>query len=139
MVGVNVPHHVRVLVVWRGQILLVQHHDPRDGVTFWMPPGGGSLAGETPEAAGVREVREETGLDVRVVRAVRVPSERGYLCFLAELVGRPDITPERETPSGEIYTIGAAWHPVTAAAPLGAMQPEHWSELAGTIVEELNR
>lgn len=104
-----------------------------------MPPGGGSQPGETPEAAAVREVREETGLEVRIVRAVLVPAERRYMCFVAELVVPPDITPEVEEASDEIYAIGAAWHPVTVDTPLAAMEPEHWAELAETIREELAR
>jgi 8-oxo-dGTP diphosphatase len=31
---------------------------------FWTPPGGGVEAGETPEEAVIREVREETNMDV---------------------------------------------------------------------------
>jgi len=34
----------------------------------WTLPGGGAEPGETPEEAAVREVREETGYDVELVR-----------------------------------------------------------------------
>ena len=35
---------------------------------WWIPPGGGSEAGETPTQAAIREVREESGIDVEIVR-----------------------------------------------------------------------
>lgn len=104
-----------------------------------MPPGGGSEPGESAEAAAVREVKEETGLDVRVVRRIPVPAERGYVIFLAELVGADAITPEIEEPFDGIYSTGAAWHPVTVATPLAAMEPEYWSELEDVIRDELRR
>lgn len=131
--------HVRAVVVWNGQLLLVQHHDPRDGVTFWMPPGGGSAAGEMPEDAARREVREETGVAVRILRRAPVRPGRDHLLFVAELAGPPEVTPEIEDCGCaiEIHTIGAAWHPVTDAAPLGPLELEHWSELAPLIRERL--
>lgn len=95
--------HVRTLVVWKQQVLLVQHHDPRDDVIFWMPPGGGSENGETLEEAARREVKEETGVEVRILRQVPVPPERGYLLVVAELAGAPDVTPEVEACEGEIH------------------------------------
>jgi 8-oxo-dGTP diphosphatase len=49
----------------RGRLLLIQRgHDPHRG--RWTLPGGRVEAGETAEQAVVRELREETGLDVRV-------------------------------------------------------------------------
>ena len=52
-----------------GRLLLIQRgHDPHRG--RWSLPGGRIEPGESPEQAVVREVREETGLDVRAERHV---------------------------------------------------------------------
>lgn len=50
----------------RTQVLLVQRRD----VPVWVLPGGGIDEGETPEHAVSREVLEETGLQVEVVRKI---------------------------------------------------------------------
>lgn len=53
---------VRVVVAdAEGRVLLVRHTYLPD----WWLPGGGVDRGETPEAAAVRELREETGLIAR--------------------------------------------------------------------------
>ena len=55
-----------VLVDDRQRILLALCNE---GPTpAWTVPGGGVEEGETPEEAAVREVREETGYDVELVR-----------------------------------------------------------------------
>lgn len=52
-----------------GRLLLVRRgRDPGRGL--WSVPGGKCLPGESPANACVREVREETGLRVRITRAV---------------------------------------------------------------------
>ncbi len=54
---------VAVFAVHRGRVLLLFH--PKLG--FWLPPGGHIEPGELPDEAAVREVREETGVEVRLV------------------------------------------------------------------------
>jgi 8-oxo-dGTP diphosphatase len=60
-----------------GRLLLIQRgHEPSRGL--WSLPGGRVEAGESPEQAVEREVREETGLAVRAgtpVGRVRIPGE----------------------------------------------------------------
>ena len=59
----------RLLLIRRG-------HDPHRGL--WSLPGGRIEAGESPEQAVVREVREETGLEVlpgRPVGRVRIAGD----------------------------------------------------------------
>ncbi|MDP1835288.1 MAG: NUDIX hydrolase [Chlamydiales bacterium] len=48
----------------RKSVLLVQRKD----VPVWVLPGGGIDPGETPEQAVIREVEEETGLQVSITR-----------------------------------------------------------------------
>lgn len=50
----------------RSQVLLIQRRD----VPVWVLPGGGIDPGETPEEAIIREMQEETGLQVGISRLV---------------------------------------------------------------------
>ena len=84
-----------------GRLLLIQRgHDPHRG--RWTLPGGRVEAGESLEQAVVREVREETGLDVRVgavVGRVVIPGDSNdgqvsfdvvdFACTLADPTAEP--------------------------------------------------
>jgi ADP-ribose pyrophosphatase YjhB (NUDIX family) len=52
------------VVLRDGEMLLIKRAvEPHKG--HWCPPGGVIDEGESPEEATVREVKEETGLDMR--------------------------------------------------------------------------
>lgn len=84
---------VRVIVLDKDNRMLMvrQHHEDRD---IWMVPGGNIEEGETSYEAAVREVKEETGLDVEIGNLIwhveEVSSERGQRFvnfFLGNLKG----------------------------------------------------
>lgn len=84
----------QALIIDRGMILLAKHHDLTIDEVYWCMPGGGVEAGESPEQAVVRELKEETNLDIRIIDKVgelALPGVTdGYtkgVTFLAEVVG----------------------------------------------------
>lgn len=54
---------VAVFVVWEGKVLLHLHRK----LGMWLPPGGHIELDELPDEAAVREVFEETGIEVELV------------------------------------------------------------------------
>lgn len=57
-----------VLLDEHDRVLLIEGHDPGrpERGWYWFTVGGGLDEGETPEVCAVREVREETGLELEV-------------------------------------------------------------------------
>ncbi|MCQ4164721.1 NUDIX domain-containing protein [Tahibacter harae] len=80
------------LVEQDGCLLLVRHAVPGK-YDFWVAPGGGVQGEESLEQAAAREVREETGLEVRVgplayIEEFHSPHTRHVkFWFLAEVLG----------------------------------------------------
>ena len=54
---------VAVFVVWEDKVLLHFHRK----LGMWLPPGGHIDKGELPDDAAVREVLEETGIEVELI------------------------------------------------------------------------
>ncbi|MFH1175586.1 MAG: NUDIX hydrolase [bacterium] len=60
-----------IIVDGKGKVLLCH----RTEHNFWALPGGGLEKGETPWEGVIREVKEETGLNVEVERLIDVSSK----------------------------------------------------------------
>jgi ADP-ribose pyrophosphatase YjhB (NUDIX family) len=95
-----------------GRLLLVRRgHEPHRG--RWTLPGGRVETGETTEQAVVREVREETGLDVHVGRVagrVRIPAgalEYDVVDFACTLAG-PSATPTAGDDAADVRFVDRA-------------------------------
>src|SRR6266516_4473245 len=75
-------------LVFDGEHVLLAH---RRDIDWWNLPGGGMEVGETVDEAMIREVREETGLEVKVERLVGVyskPQKQGVvLTFRCAVIG----------------------------------------------------
>ncbi|MGV9270279.1 NUDIX hydrolase [Kitasatospora sp. NPDC003701] len=61
------PGIAAAIVVQDGRVLMVQRR-VKEGELSWQFPAGEVEAGESPEAAAVRETAEEVGLTVKAVR-----------------------------------------------------------------------
>ncbi len=84
-------------IIQEEKVLLLLH--PKLGM--WLPPGGHLEENELPTECARREVREETGLEIRFIRQENVwierwnaeSFERPYLCLVE------NIPPHKNTPA----------------------------------------
>jgi len=84
----------QALIIENGRVLLAKHHDLTIDQVYWCMPGGGVEAGETPEQAAVRELKEEANLDIQIITKLgELPLPgvtHGYIkgvTFLAKVIG----------------------------------------------------
>jgi 8-oxo-dGTP diphosphatase len=100
----------------RNKILLIKRKTP-PFTGYWALPGGRLDPGETVEQTIVREVKEETGLDVAVVSKVGEYHEQGVqggfeydyypACFLVKIVGGEIKKQESEIEEITLFSLNA--------------------------------
>ncbi len=110
-----------------GRLLLIRENYGRHR---YGPPGGRVEAGESPQQAVLREVREETGLEVRVQRLIGLYyfADEPWLAFAFRCAierGEPAV-PD----TGEIAEVG--WFDLRdLPAPLTSLAPRAIPDAAG--------
>ena len=73
----------QAMIIRGNSVLMVKDRVDR-GDIVWNFPGGSADDNETPERACIREVKEETGFDIRTTRLI---DENGRHTYLAEIIG----------------------------------------------------
>jgi len=63
---------VDIIIEYKGGIILIKRKNPPEG---WAMPGGFVDYGENLESAAVREAKEETGLDIKLIRQFHTYSD----------------------------------------------------------------
>ncbi|MGH9894387.1 MAG: NUDIX hydrolase [bacterium] len=105
-----------IIVNDNGGVLLVKH---TYGHLNWELPGGTAEAGESPDETVLREVREETGLDVAVLHLTGYYHDAGadFLHFVfrcevrdGEATPRPDLA---EVSECRYWPLGALPRPIS--------------------------
>ena len=87
----KMDNKVVVGIVTLGDEILLVKRKPGEGALLWQFPGGSAEDGETIEEAVVRELKEETGADVKVLKVIgeRVhPYTKKHMAYVAcEYIG----------------------------------------------------
>lgn len=109
------------VVVRDGRLLVTRNRTPGDDGPDWhIFPGGGQHPGETIAAALVREVREETGIEIRPRRLLWVrevivaqrtrPIPQNPAEHALELMFAADFVADHGDPTEEdAYQVGVEW------------------------------
>jgi 8-oxo-dGTP pyrophosphatase MutT (NUDIX family) len=107
-------HRVAIFVLDDNDNVLLFHRR-KPGEEYYAVPGGGVEPGETPEQAAVRELKEETGLDVTLGEKIgEVEADGNYQYFYVSKIwsGTPALGGEeleRESPTN-VYDL--VWMPI---------------------------
>lgn len=116
---------VAVFVVHDGAVLLHFHRK----LGRWLPPGGHIEPNELPDAAAIREVFEETGVQAQLISdgsiAVAAPDQPRQLCRPAG-VQLADIRPGHQHIDLVYFARG---EPAAPLDEVGWFRPDEWASL----------
>ncbi|MBK8459060.1 MAG: NUDIX domain-containing protein [Micropruina sp.] len=134
----------RVVITDGTAVLLFADTDPGvPGSRWWVTPGGGIDPGETPLAAAVREVAEETGLIVQPEQVVGPVAHRvtshGYsdqvinqdeLFFLLQVPSAFEVDSSGHTEGEQLTIAESRWVPIS---DLGDLSDPVWPDYLGVL------
>lgn len=109
-------------VVKNDTLLLIKHSEHISGRSYWVFPGGGREPNESEFECVTRELREETNLEIQVVRLLdesTIPNDHTYKkrkTYLCEVIsGRASAGYEPEEDAAALYEISeVAWFDLTS-------------------------
>lgn len=125
----NNPIHVAVALVPHrdGLVLVKRKVEPKVGM--WAMPAGYLETGEGPEAAAVREAKEEAGIDIEIERhLVNLPLpavNQVLMVFLAKPIDQTPM-PGSDAEKAEVFPLDAL--PADIAFPLHKKVIEEWRD-----------
>lgn len=108
-------------------------HWNESGLHGWTLPGGGLEPGEHPVDGAVREVKEETGYDVRITSLLGVDSAvipvstRGDELQALRILYRAEILGGELTVEADGTTDDVAWHRLSDVAELRHVHAVDWA------------
>ena len=126
----------RALIYHEGKLLMI--HTFRKGIESYVLPGGHVEEGEQPEVTVVREVAEETSLDVTLVKEIQtLVDKKGVIhhVYLCEYIsGEPKLHAESPELSEEGNTYEPLWVDINSLKDL----PIWPAEIAPVLIEYFN-
>ena len=137
----KVRESARALVIRDGKILLTYEAN----IDNYMSPGGGVEQGETPEECCIRELREESGYEVKTVERFVTVNEFSlgtlYISnyFICEVTGECE---QSLTPTEIYHGVCPRWLPLNEAIAIFSTYPEKPADKASLYLREytvLNR
>lgn len=149
--GMRLRKAARVLILDpQKRVLLVKGHDSdRPDRQWWFTIGGGIDLGETPEQAAIREVFEETGIELKQTQLIGPVIERTAifdfaaehcvqheLIYLVELDTVPDTNTSGWTEVENSFLEEMAW---LSAADIADSSIEVFPENLGDLVANLSQ
>ena len=131
-------------------ILLIRYRQHSTGRSYWIIPGGGLEGDETEEACVIREMKEETNLNVVVERLVFdepghpdgiYERRKTYLCWPVGGVAKPGYEPELEMAADSAIVEvrwfdlrdDRVWDPSLCQDPFTYPQLERLREVLGYV------
>jgi len=117
------------LIIQDHKILLIEHTRLSDSHSYWVIPGGGIESGESENECVIREMKEETNLDVRVEKLLidePAPPDgvykwtKSYICKPIDGIAAPGYEPEPEA---------AAHYSISAVQWFDLQEESEWGEV----------